>query len=72
MNTFCYVMLSIIILVGGFAATLVVASIPDTLGWTVTNFRTFLCYVMAFALFVGTITGIVMILYKAFITEDSE
>lgn len=72
MNPFCYVMLSIIILFGGFAATLVVASIPATFGWAVTNFRTFLCYMMAFSLFSGTIASIVTILYKAFITEDSE
>ena len=72
MNTFSYVMLSIIILVGGFTATLVVASIPDTFGWTVTNFRTFLCYVMAFVLFAGTIASIATLLYKAFTTEDSE
>lgn len=72
MNTFSYVMLSIIILVGGFTATLVVASIPETFGWTVTNFRTFLCYVMAFVLFAGTIASIATLLYKAFITEDSK
>lgn len=72
MNTFSYVMLSIIVLVGGFTATLVVASIPDTFGWAVTNFRTFLCYVMAFVLFAGTIASIATLLYKAFITEDSE
>ena len=65
-------MLSIIVLVGGFTATLVVASIPDTFGWAVTNFRTFLCYVMAFVLFAGTIASIATLLYKAFITEDSE
>lgn len=72
MNTFSYVMLSIIILVGGFTATLVVASIPDTFGWTVTNFRTFLCYVMAFVLFAGTIASIATILFKAFTAEDSK
>lgn len=65
-------MLSIIVLVGGFTATLVVASIPGTFGWAVTNFRTFLCYVMAFVLFAGTIASIATLLYKAFITEDSE
>ena len=72
MNTFSYVMLSIIVLVGGFTATLVVASIPDTFGWAVTNFRTFLCYVMAFVLFAGTIASIATLLYKTFITEDSK
>lgn len=72
MNPFCYVMLSIIILVAGFAATLVVASMPDTFGWAVTNFRTFLCYLMAFMLFVGTITSIVMIMCKVFTTEGSK
>lgn len=72
MNPFCYVMLSLIILLGGFTATLVVASIPDTFGWAVTNFRTFLCYLMAFALCVGTITSVVMILYNTFSTGDSE
>ena len=72
MNTFCYVMLSIIILVCGFAGSLIVASMPDTFGWEVTNFRTFLCYLMAFMLFVGTITSIVMIMYKVFTTGDSK
>ena len=72
MNPFCYVMLSLIILVGGFAATLVVASIPDTFGWAVTTFRTFLCYLMAFMLFAGTISSIVAIMYKVFITEGSK
>lgn len=72
MNPFCYVMLSLIILVGGFAATMVVASIPDTLGWAVTNFRTFLCYIMAFMLLVGTITSIALILCKVFNSGESK
>ena len=66
MNPIGYVLLGILTLIGGFVASLVVASIPDMFGWDHTELRAFICFFMTFVLFVGSSVGCGLLISEAY------
>jgi hypothetical protein len=66
MNPIGYVLLGILTLIGGFVASLVVASIPDMFGWDHTELRAFICFFMTFIMFVGSSVGCGLLISEAY------
>lgn len=66
MSSTGYVFLGILTLIGGFVASLVVASIPDMFGWDHTELRAFICFFMTFIMFVGSSVGCGLLISEAY------
>jgi hypothetical protein len=66
MSSIGYVLLGILTLIGGFVASLVVASIPDMFGWDHTELRAFICFFMTFIMFVGSSVGCGLLISEAY------
>ncbi len=66
MSSTGYVLLGILTLIGGFIASLVVASIPDIFGWDHTELRAFICFFMTFVMTVGSIVGCGVLISEAY------
>lgn len=66
MSSIGYVLLGILTLIGGFIASLVVASIPDIFGWDHTELRAFICFFMTFVMFVGSVVGCGVLISEAY------
>jgi hypothetical protein len=66
MSSTGYVLLAILTLIGGFVASLVVASIPNVFGWDHTELRAFICFFMTFVMFVGSVVGCGVLISEAY------
>lgn len=66
MSSTGYVLLAILTLIGGFVASLVVASIPNVFGWDHQGLRALICYLMTFVLFVGSSIGCGLLISEAY------
>lgn len=66
MSSTSYVFLGILTIIGGFVASLVVASIPDIFGWDHTELRAFICFFMTFVMNVGSMVGCGVLISEAY------
>lgn len=66
MNPTGDVLLGILTLIGGFIASLVVASIPNVFGWDPQGLRALICYLMTFVLFAGSSVGCGVLISDAY------